>query len=103
MAKLRLSDRAPCRSMGGESQSPSSQPEGRDSVVTWSPRGGRPGLSWFFPLLVGVLLTACAPTVKVVAPSEPITINLNIKLDADVRVRLEETAKEDIDSNPDVF
>ncbi len=66
-------------------------------------RGGRLNLSRLFPLLVSALLMACSPTVKVVAPSEPITINLNIKLDADVRVRLEETAKEDIDSNPDVF
>lgn len=50
-----------------------------------------------------MLMTACNPTVKVEAPQEPITINLNIKLDADVRVKLEEQAKEDIESNPDVF
>jgi hypothetical protein len=50
-----------------------------------------------------MLMTACTPTVKVEAPQEPITINLNIKLDADVRVKLEEQAKEDIESNPDVF
>ena len=50
-----------------------------------------------------MLMTACTPTVKVEAPTEPITINLNIKLDADVRVKLEEQAKEDIESNPDVF
>ena len=43
---------------------------------------------------------ACTPTVKVEAPSEPITINLNIKLDADVRVRLEEQAKDDVETNP---
>lgn len=45
-------------------------------------------------------LGACTPTVKVEAPAEPITINLNIKLDADVRVRLEEQAKEDVETNP---
>ena len=45
----------------------------------------------------------CTPKVEVAAPREPITINLNIKLDADVRVRLEEKAKEDIKSNPDIF
>jgi len=50
-----------------------------------------------------MLTTACTPTVKVEAPKEPITINLNIKLDADVRVKLEEQAKEDIAANPDVF
>ena len=41
---------------------------------------------------------ACTPTVRVEPPSEPITINLNIKLDADVRLRVEEKAKEDVKS-----
>lgn len=45
-------------------------------------------------------LAACEPTVKVEAPKEPITINLNIKLDADVRVRLEEQAEKDVSTNP---
>ena len=48
-------------------------------------------------------LAGCTPTVKVEAPKEPITINLNIKLDADIRVRVEDKAKEDIAANPDVF
>jgi hypothetical protein len=43
---------------------------------------------------------ACTPTVRVEPPSEPITINLNIKLDADVRLRVEEKAKEDVKSKP---
>ena len=50
-----------------------------------------------------LLLAACEPTVKVEAPQEPITINLNIKLDADVRLKLEEAAQEDIEANPDIF
>lgn len=52
-------------------------------------------------LILGV--AACTPAVRVEAPKEPITINLNIKLDAEVRVKLEETAKEDIEGNPDIF
>lgn len=50
-----------------------------------------------------LLLGACQPSVRVEPPSEPITINLNIKLDADVRVRLEEAAREDIEKNPEIF
>ena len=42
------------------------------------------------------LLAACTPTVEVAAPKEPITINLNIKLDANVRLQVEEKAKEDV-------
>jgi predicted component of type VI protein secretion system len=52
---------------------------------------------------VGLLLAACQPTVKVEAPDKPITINLNVKLDAEVRVKLEEKAEEDIQENPDIF
>jgi hypothetical protein len=55
-------------------------------------------------LLAAVVLslacTACTPTVQVQAPREPITINLNIKLDADVRLRIEEKAKEDVQTQP---
>lgn len=54
-------------------------------------------------LLLGLPLAACQPTVAVQAPKEPITINLNIKLDADVRLRIEETAEEDIEENEDIF
>ncbi len=54
-------------------------------------------------LLLGGTLAGCEPTVKIQAPSEPITINLNIKLDADIRVRVEDKAKEDIAANPNVF
>jgi hypothetical protein len=55
----------------------------------------------FFAFLVW--FAACSPTVKVQAPEEPITINLNIKLDADVRVKLEEQAAKDVAKNPDIF
>ncbi|PXW88381.1 YnbE-like lipoprotein [Nitrosomonas sp. Nm84] len=55
------------------------------------------------PILCSLIITACAPTVKVEAPQEPITINLNIKLDADIRVKLEEEAKKDIAANPSIF
>ena len=47
-------------------------------------------------LLAVVLVAACTPTVAVEAPKEPITINLNIKLDANVRLQVEEKAKQDV-------
>lgn len=46
------------------------------------------------------MVAACTPTVEVRLPQEPITINLNIKLDADVRLRVEEQAKRDVESKP---
>lgn len=67
-------------------------------------RQRRTGLSGIGGVMaLAALLTACTPTVQVEAPKEPITINLNIKLDADVRVRLEEAAKKDITTNPGIF
>ena len=54
-------------------------------------------------LALAPLLLACAPTVRVEAPRDPIVINLNVRLDADVRVRLEEQARQDIQANPGIF
>ena len=63
-----------------------------------------------FAVVHGVVVLAllagaagCAPTVKVDAPEKPITINLNIKLDAEVRLKLEESASKDIKKNPGIF
>lgn len=47
-----------------------------------------------------VFFVGCTPKVEVEAPKDPITINLNIKLDADVRLRVEEKAKEDVGTKP---
>ena len=35
------------------------------------------------------MLTACNPTVKVEAPDEPITINMNIKIEHEVRIKVD--------------
>jgi len=50
-----------------------------------------------------VALAGCQPSVQMKAPEEPITINLNVKLDAEVRVKLEKQAEQDIQKNPDIF
>ena len=54
-------------------------------------------------LLVVLTVQACSPTVRLEAPREPITINLNIKLDADVRLKLDKAAEDDIANNPEIF
>ena len=63
-------------------------------------RGSRVMKRMCLALGILALFAACTPKVAVEAPKEPITINLNIKLDADVRLRVEEKAKEDVKSNP---
>jgi len=48
------------------------------------------------------MLAACA-TVKVEAPDKPIEINLNVKIDQEVRVKLDKEVQDLIAKNPDVF
>ena len=52
---------------------------------------------------VSVAVSGCTHTVKVEAPDKPITINLNVKIDQEVRVRLEEDIDTMIENNPDIF
>ncbi len=57
-----------------------------------------PGLA----LAVAMGMAACTPTVRIVA-DQPITINLNVKIDQEVRVRLDKDLEDAIAKNPDLF
>ncbi|MFA9561818.1 MAG: YnbE family lipoprotein [Nitrospirota bacterium] len=39
--------------------------------------------------LATVVLLSCTPRVEVAAPEKPITINLNVKIDHEIRVKVE--------------
>ena len=41
-------------------------------------------------LLVLLYLAACTPTIQVAVPNEPITINLNVRIEHEIRVKVEE-------------
>lgn len=43
---------------------------------------------------VAAFCSACTPTVRVQAPSEPITINLNVKIEHEIRVRVDRELEE---------
>lgn len=58
-------------------------------------------LVMFFTFLP--MLAACTPTVKVEAPDKPIEINMNIKIEQEVRVRVERDLEKEIADNPDLF
>ncbi len=51
-------------------------------------------------LAAAAFVAASLTSSSVEPPKEPITINLNIKLDADVRLRVEEQAKQDVAKEP---
>ncbi len=61
----------------------------------------RPEFRLLLALSAAAGLGACEPTVKVEAPRDPITINLNIK--ADVRLRIEREADQDIADHKEIF
>ncbi len=46
-------------------------------------------LGTFLVLCASVILMSCTPRVEVAVPKEPITINLNIKIDHEIRVKVE--------------
>ena len=50
-----------------------------------------------------LLLGACSPTVKVAAPDKPIEINLNVKIEHEIRVKVEKDIDELIANNKDLF
>lgn len=76
-----------------------------DEMVSFLPRAlfGSKGRRRAAFVGIAFLAVACEPTVRIEAPREPITINLNIKLDAEVRVKIEQQADKDIDDNPEIF
>jgi hypothetical protein len=52
--------------------------------------------------LVGAA-AACTPTLRIEASDKPITINLNVKIDQEIRYRLDKDLEDAIASNPDLF
>jgi hypothetical protein len=46
---------------------------------------------------------ACTPKVQIEAPKEPITINLNVKIDHEIRVKIDRDLEEAYRDNPDLF
>lgn len=55
-------------------------------------------------LLLGVSTAfSAASCIQIKAPDKPIEINLNIKIDQEVRVKLEKDVQDLIADNPDIF
>ena len=54
-------------------------------------------------IAVVFLLSGCAPTVKVEAPDKPIEINLNVKIEHEIRVKVEKDIDELLSENEGLF
>jgi hypothetical protein len=51
----------------------------------------------------GLWLSACSPTVQIAAPEKPITINLNVKIEHEIRVKVEKELENVISKESGLF
>jgi hypothetical protein len=54
-------------------------------------------------LIVIVMLGACTPTVQVALPDKPIEINMNIKIEHEIRIKVDKDLDEIFDKDSDLF
>ena len=50
-----------------------------------------------------VVIWACTPTVQVAAPKEPIEINMNVKIEHNIRVQVDRELEDMFDEDSDLF
>jgi hypothetical protein len=62
-----------------------------------------PALTVSAVFALGVGLSACNPTVKVEAPDKPIVINLNVKIEQEVRIKVDKDVENLVNDNPNLF
>jgi YnbE-like lipoprotein len=54
-------------------------------------------------MLLALVLAACTHRVQVEAPKDPIVINLNVKIEQEVRVRVDREVEDLLADNPELF
>lgn len=52
---------------------------------------------------MAVFLLGCSPTVKVEPPDEPITINLNVKIEHEIRVKVDKELEDVFSEDSGLF
>jgi len=50
-----------------------------------------------------LIVSGCTPRVEVSAPEKPITINLNVKIDHEIRVKVDKELDQVLSSNSGLF
>ncbi|WP_339804929.1 YnbE family lipoprotein [uncultured Marinobacter sp.] len=60
---------------------------GKDRAHEFNRR--RPWLTGVVATLLALILAACTPTVQLAAPKEPITVNLNVKIQHEIYVKVD--------------
>ncbi len=63
--------------------------------ATWQRTEGAV-VRWAAVAVMAIGLAACTPRVEVAAPKEPITINLNVKIEHEIRVKVDKDLDKEI-------
>ncbi len=54
-------------------------------------------------LVLALLLAACQPTIKIEPPDKPIVINLNIKIEQEIRIKVDKALDDLLDDEEGLF
>jgi len=57
----------------------------------------------FLSLTAGTIMWGCSPTVKIEASDKPIVINMNIKIDHEIRVKVDRELDNLLDTKKGLF
>lgn len=55
------------------------------------------------PVLTVALLTGCTPRIEVAAPDTPITINMNVKIEHEIHIKVDKDVETLLKSRSDLF
>ncbi len=54
-------------------------------------------------LLATAMLSGCTPRIEVAAPKEPITINMNVKIEHEIHIKVDKDVENLLKSRSDLF
>ena len=75
----------------------------KEQAISVGPPVGRRGLSVAAAATALLGAAGCEPTVRVEAPERPIEINLNVRIEQEVRIMIDRELEDAFTDNPDIF
>lgn len=63
-------------------------------------------MNYFTPVLLvstALMLTGCTPRIEVAAPKEPITINMNVKIEHEIHIKVDKDVESLLKNRSDLF
>ena len=73
--------------------------QGSATLNRYCARSRTVAILWLFQMM----LAACQPRIAVEAPKDPIVINLNVKIEHEVHVKVDKELESVFEQNPELF